>query len=139
VDTAIPNKIVIPHFPDIDLPDTPIRSLVGFLTAGSFAKGVRNFAGGLAWVGEHGTELLRLPRGADVIPHGDVGQTLRSAERGNTTINAEVHLNTGLLSEWEELKKRAMDEMSKKLDDAAARANLSRPRYGTFGAGIPRP
>ena len=35
-----------------------------------FAHGVRNFAGGLAVVGERGPEIVRLPQGSDVIPNG---------------------------------------------------------------------
>jgi phage-related protein len=35
-----------------------------------FAKGVQNFGGGLAMVGEEGPELVTLPRGASVYPHG---------------------------------------------------------------------
>lgn len=37
-----------------------------------FAEGVRNFGGGLAMVGEKGPELVKLPRGADVIPASEV-------------------------------------------------------------------
>lgn len=35
-----------------------------------FATGVVGFSGGLAVVGERGPELLRLPRGSDIIPNG---------------------------------------------------------------------
>lgn len=45
----------IPGAPKINLP--------------RFANGVQNFEGGLAIVGERGPELVRLPRGADVIPN----------------------------------------------------------------------
>lgn len=38
-----------------------------------FAGGVNNFSGGLAWVGEDGPELVRLPRGSDVIPNHMLG------------------------------------------------------------------
>lgn len=38
-----------------------------------FADGVRNFAGGMALVGERGPEIVNLPRGADVIPNGRIG------------------------------------------------------------------
>lgn len=41
-----------------------------------FASGVTNFGGGLAIVGEKGPELVRLPRGSDVIPNNklnDIG------------------------------------------------------------------
>jgi hypothetical protein len=34
-----------------------------------FANGVTNFRGGMAWVGERGKELVRLPGGSDVIPN----------------------------------------------------------------------
>ena len=39
-----------------------------------FAKGVQNFRGGLAVVGEEGPELVRLPTGSDVIPNNRIGQ-----------------------------------------------------------------
>jgi hypothetical protein len=38
-----------------------------------FADGVTNFGGGLALVGERGPELVRLPRGSDVIPNNQLG------------------------------------------------------------------
>lgn len=37
-----------------------------------FAEGVTNFSGGLAVVGERGPELVRLPRGSDVIPNNSI-------------------------------------------------------------------
>jgi len=37
-----------------------------------FADGVTNFGGGMAIVGERGPELVRLPKGSDVIPNGRV-------------------------------------------------------------------
>lgn len=45
-----------------------------------FATGVRNFRGGFAVVGEEGPELVRLPRGADVLPStGTAGAFVSSA------------------------------------------------------------
>ena len=38
-----------------------------------FAGGVTNFSGGMALVGEQGPELVNLPQGSDVIPHGRGG------------------------------------------------------------------
>lgn len=38
-----------------------------------FADGVTNFGGGLAIVGERGPEMVRLPRGSDVIPNHKLG------------------------------------------------------------------
>lgn len=38
-----------------------------------FADGVTNFGGGLAVVGERGPELVRLPKGSDVIPNHELG------------------------------------------------------------------
>ena len=40
------------------------------------ARGVRDFRGGLALVGEEGPELVHLPRGADVFPAGETRQLL---------------------------------------------------------------
>jgi len=52
-----------------------------------FAKGVTNFRGGLAVVGEEGPELVRLPTGSDVISNNRIGQF---AGAGTQTIIPEV-------------------------------------------------
>jgi len=43
-----------------------------------FADGVTNFGGGMAIVGERGPELVRLPKGSDVIPNGRVNEMAAS-------------------------------------------------------------
>ena len=81
LNNAIPNSIAIPHAPDINLPDNPIPH---------FADGVRNFAGGLAMVGEEGPELVNLPRGADVLPAPQTAQMvnrLSAIEGGTPDVN----------------------------------------------------
>jgi hypothetical protein len=45
----------------------------GASTVPGFANGVSNFSGGMAMVGERGPELVRLPKGSDVIPNRSVG------------------------------------------------------------------
>lgn len=45
-----------------------------------FAKGVTNFAGGVAMVGEEGPELVELPRGSNVIPHHKVKNYARQLQ-----------------------------------------------------------
>lgn len=44
-----------------------------FSKAPAFASGVTNFGGGLALVGEKGPELVTLPAGSSVSPHGTFG------------------------------------------------------------------
>ncbi len=51
---------------------TVIQNAIVKKTPG-FATGVRGFDGGLALVGERGPELVRLPKGSDVIPNGQIG------------------------------------------------------------------
>jgi TP901 family phage tail tape measure protein len=102
------------------------------------ARGLRNFMGGLALVGERGAELVRLPRGADVIRREDMGQALRGTGVGGITANAEVNITTSLLKDFQELKERVLQAVEEQLDSAAARTGLARPRFGTWGAGMPR-
>ncbi len=45
-----------------------------------FAKGVTNFSGGLAIVGEDGPELVNLPAGSDVIPNNRIGQISQGSQ-----------------------------------------------------------
>nr|BDD45348.1 hypothetical protein 24 [Elusimicrobiota bacterium] len=55
-----------------------------------FETGVRNFAGGLAIVGERGPELVNLPRGSDVFSNRDSKMMLAGAGAG-----APVTVNMG--------------------------------------------
>lgn len=52
-----------------------------------FAGGVLDFAGGLAVVGENGPELVNLPRGASVIPHGQSKQMINPVHPGTKADN----------------------------------------------------
>ncbi len=106
--------------------------------AEGYAQGVRGFMGGLALVGERGAELVRLPRGADVFRHEDMGQALRDARGGGLSVSAEVNITTSLLRDYQELRRRVLRDVEEKLDDAAAAAGLTKPRFGTWGAGTPR-
>jgi hypothetical protein len=69
VNNAIPNSIGAFGI-GIDLPDNPIPHL---------AAGIRDFAGGLAWIGERGPELVALPRGSSVYSARDSRQMAAGA------------------------------------------------------------
>lgn len=105
INDLIPNSIgfsVLGKRVSIDLPDNPIPML---------ARGVRNFPGGLAIVGERGPELAVLPRGTDVYSNRET----RALLGGNTTYNltanitiegnADAEVLTEALDEWWERTK----------------------------------
>ena len=50
---------------------------------GGNAAGTESWRGGATWVGEHGRELVTLPRGARVVPHVRSEHMARQAERQN--------------------------------------------------------
>lgn len=55
-----------------DLASAVVSTFIGGPTkVPGFASGVRNFSGGLAWVGEEGPELVKLPRGSNVYSHAE--------------------------------------------------------------------
>lgn len=95
--------------PDINV-DTDIDP---FPTVPHLARGIRNFAGGLAWVGETGPELAAFPSGTDVFTSGDS----RRMARGG--VNIEQINITPAEGDW-------IDET-----DAAAQLNH---RLRTIGA-----
>lgn len=67
-----------------------VLTQVGEIT--SLQSGIRNFAGGLALINDAGPELVRLPRGTDVIPASAVARTLRgydAATHGETKLSLE--------------------------------------------------
>lgn len=50
-----------------------VKGYTNINTIPMLAEGVRNFAGGLAIVGERGPELVNLPRGSSVTPNSQLG------------------------------------------------------------------
>lgn len=65
---------------------------------GFFAKGVKNFGGGVAVVGEEGPELVQLPKGSNVIPNNEVKNFARnltpmSAGSGNKFSSTQFLFN----------------------------------------------
>lgn len=71
---------LINNIPGVEIPSIP--------GVPGFASGVRNFAGGMAIVGERGPELLRLPRGSDVFSNRES----RGMLQGGTTITNQYEL-----------------------------------------------
>lgn len=64
-----------------------------------YASGTGNHPGGLAWVGEHGRELVAMPRGSQVIPNHRLSTPFFNARNDNgsgATFNVTVH---GAMSE----------------------------------------
>lgn len=56
------------------------------------ARGTDNWPGGLAVVGEHGTELVNLPRGSQVTPADETARMLRDAVRGGSGSGAVINV-----------------------------------------------
>ena len=52
------------------------KAIPGWKEIPMFAKGVTNFSGGPAVVGENGPEIVNLPRGSDVIPNNKIQSAL---------------------------------------------------------------
>lgn len=66
---------------------------ISIIEAQKFAKGVRNFAGGYAIVGEEGPELAELPRGSNIYSNPETKKMLGSSSQKNNfniVINAIV-------------------------------------------------
>lgn len=110
--------------------------VIGFFTKG--AMGLQNFMGGLALVGEAGPELLRLPRGSDVIRNENIGQTLREVGGGSGGLSIPMSIAANFV-DYDSFKRYILDTIAEKLDENAGRVRLAAPRAGTFGAGMARP
>jgi hypothetical protein len=125
----------------------PVKDFLGGVGGGFGAvmdwaglqKGVLNFIGGMALVGEHGPELMRLPAGTDVVRNENMRQSLR--DLGGTKAGGGFNLAVNIAANfgnWAELRAQIIEDVTEQLDDAAATAGLSQPRFGTLGAGVPR-
>ncbi|MEC0282435.1 phage tail tape measure protein [Terribacillus saccharophilus] len=53
----------------------------GMAWVGEQGKELMHTASGLNWVGEHGKELMYVPRGAQIIPHGESMRMARATEK----------------------------------------------------------
>ena len=62
-------------------------SHVSKITAQKFAKGVRNFAGGLGIVGEEGPELMEIPRGANIYNNAETKNMMCGTTNNYITVN----------------------------------------------------
>ena len=72
-----------------------------------------------------------------MIRNEDIGHATRGASATGPSIHAEANINA-TWGDWSALKKMVLKAMEERLDDAAARAKMTNPRFGTLGAGIPR-
>ncbi len=125
----------------------PVKDFLGGVGGGwgavmdwaGLEKGVLNFIGGMALVGEHGPELMRLPAGTDVVRNENMRQAIRDldGQKGGGGFNLAVNIAANF-GNWEELRRQIFEDFEEQLDDAAARAGLSSPRFGTLGSGVPR-
>lgn len=64
------------NLPDIQISSSKKTTKTMKPTTKKFAKGVDNFEGGWAMVGEKGPEMVRLPQGSDVIPNHKLGNNI---------------------------------------------------------------
>lgn len=85
-----------------------------------FAGGVQNFGGGLAVVGERGPELVHLPKGSDVIPNHQIGNTGGGA---GSTVNVTVQAGAFMGSQ-QDARKYAL-QIAEALKDVANMRNTS--------------
>ena len=125
----------------------PVKDFLGGVGGGFGAvmdwaglqKGVLNFIGGMALVGEHGPELMRLPAGTDVIRNENMRQAIRDLDGSKAGGGFSLAVNIAAsFGNWAELRRQIMEDVEEQLDDAAATAGLSQPRFGTLGSGVPR-
>jgi len=74
-----------------------------------FARGVENFSGGLAIVGERGPEIVNLPKGSSVIPNNKIAPV----SGGNTTINIspQIGVFAGSPQEMRNLSVKILDAL----------------------------
>lgn len=88
-----------------------------------FARGVNNFAGGLAILGEQGPELAMLPKGSDVFTASETRQMLRrggaAASGSNQVTNLsfnptfDIGMFAGMPTEYREIAERMWVEFTR--------------------------
>lgn len=90
-------------------------TLGSFLGIPSYANGTDNHPGGLAWVGERGRELVRMPQGSQVIPNHDI------AGLGGSSISAPVAISIDARGADSEGLARVQGQLSRLEEELPAR------------------
>jgi phage-related minor tail protein len=108
------NKLIrqINKIPGVDVPLVANVELKTTTTGdvGHNATGTDYWRGGLTWVGEQGPELINLPRGAQVFPHGE---SMAMAGGGGVTVNIN---GANIMDDYgvDRLMNRVMDRLALK-------------------------
>jgi len=92
-----------------------------------FAKGVRNFGGGMALVGEEGPELLNLPRGSDILPSLETRDLLGGGNQPAVHLSPVFNIDAsnaqpGVGAEIEAAVRRATKDLAKDMTPAVVKA-----------------
>ncbi|SMO64086.1 hypothetical protein [Paracoccus laeviglucosivorans] len=80
----------------------------------AFATGVKNFRGGLAQINERGGEVVSLPKGSDVVPHGLSKRMVDRAAAAPQEVNVKVGIDprNGNVTGYVDQRARAWDGVS---------------------------
>jgi phage-related minor tail protein len=63
-----------------------VSSALNLFKLPGFASGTNSAPGGLSWVGEHGPELMNVPKGAQIIPNNLIGSFGRSMPQASNRV-----------------------------------------------------
>lgn len=103
-----------------------------------FASGVRNFRGGMAWVGEKGPELVNLPPGSDVFSATESarmaaqGPSLQpNVGGGNTTFAPVINVEMGLYAGMPIEKRQIAVDIWREIVREARAHGVQLPQIGT--------
>lgn len=105
-----------------------------------FATGVRNFRGGLAWVGEKGPELVNLPPGSDVFTAGESARMMSGASMptpsntgggSNMTFSPTINVEMGVYAGMPIEKRQIAIDIWREIVREARAHGVQLPQIGT--------
>lgn len=103
-----------------------------------FASGVRNFRGGLAWVGEKGPELVNLPPGSDVFSANESARMAAGAPTpapnmggGNLTFAPVINVEMGVYAGMPIEKRQIAVDIWREIVREARAHGVQLPQIGT--------
>ena len=103
-----------------------------------FASGVRNFRGGMAWVGEKGPELVNLPPGSDVFSATESARMAANGPSvtpnvggGNTTFAPVINVEMGLYAGMPIEKRQIAVDIWREIVREARAHGVQLPQIGT--------
>lgn len=110
--------------------DSGLLAAASALAPGAFASGTQYSPGGWAWMNENGRELVKLPRGSQVVPAAETRRMMASNDQApSVNVNYQIDARGADAAAIAQLEARLNEKEQRFAADVIAAFNEARARF----------